>query len=164
MGFTSFRVLAAPLAILAMAGTAAPVLAQDAATAERLRKVEGEVRALQRKVFPGGDGRFFEPQITPAQPTGSATNVPSTTAVTDILARLDALESQIARLTSQTEENTNSIAQLRTRLAALEVTTGAAATLPVDWQFVNDPLRKQNTCHCATPCKAVSAPGSVPCS
>lgn len=128
MGFTSFRVLAAPLAILAMAGTAAPVLAQDAATAERLRKVEGEVRALQRKVFPGGDGRFFEPQITPAQPTGSATNVPSTTAVTDILARLDALESQIARLTSQTEENTNSIAQLRTRLAALEVTTGAAAT------------------------------------
>ena len=42
--------------------------------------------------------------------------------------RLDALESQIARLTSQTEENTNSIAQLRTRLAALEVTTGAAAT------------------------------------
>ena len=128
MGFTSFRVLAAPLAILAMAGTTAPVLAQDAATAERLRKVEGEVRALQRKVFPGGDGRFFEPQITPAQPTGSATNVPSTTAVTDILARLDALESQIARLTSQTEENTNSIAQLRTRLAALEVTTGAAAT------------------------------------
>lgn len=128
MGFTSFRVLAAPLAFLAMAGTAAPVLAQDAATAERLRKVEGEVRALQRKVFPGGDGRFFEPQITPAQPTGSATNVPSTTAVTDILARLDALESQIARLTSQTEENTNSIAQLRTRLAALEVTTRAAAT------------------------------------
>lgn len=128
MGFTSFRVLAAPLAFLAMAGTAAPVLAQDAATAERLRKVEGEVRALQRKVFPGGDGRFFEPQITPAQPTGSATNVPSTTAVTDILARLDALESQIARLTSQTEENTNSIAQFRTRLAALEVTTRAAAT------------------------------------
>ena len=128
MGFTSFRVLAAPLAFLAMAGTAVPVLAQDAATAERLRKVEGEVRALQRKVFPGGDGRFFEPQITPAQPTGSATNVPSTTAVTDILARLDALESQIARLTSQTEENTNSIAQLRTRLAALEVTTGAAVT------------------------------------
>src|SRR3990167_6809917 len=128
MGFTSFRVLAAPLAFLAMAGPAAPGLAPDAATAERLRKVEGEVHALQRKVFPGGDGPFFEPQITPAQPTGSATNVPSTTAVTDILARLDALESQIARLTSQTEENTNSIAQLRTRLAALEVTTGAAAT------------------------------------
>ena len=64
MGFTSFRVLAAPLAFLAMAGTTAPVLAQDAATAERLRKVEGEVRALQRKVFPGGDGKFFEPQIS----------------------------------------------------------------------------------------------------
>jgi TolA-binding protein len=128
MGFTSFRILAAPLALLAMAGAAAPLQAQDAATAERLRKVEAEVRALQRKVFPGGDGRFFEPQITPAQPTGPATGAPSTTAVTDILARLDAMESQIARLTSQTEENSNAIAQLGTRLGALEVTSGAAAS------------------------------------
>ena len=128
MGFTSFRILAAPLALLSMAGAAAPLQAQDAATAERLRKVEAEVRALQRKVFPGGDGRFFEPQITPAQPTGPTTGAPSTTAVTDILARLDAMESQIARLTSQTEENSNAIAQLGTRLGALEVTSGAAAS------------------------------------
>jgi len=44
-----------------------------------------------------------------------------------MLARLDALESQIARLTSQTEENTNAIAQLGTRIGALEVTSTAAA-------------------------------------
>lgn len=128
MGFTSFRALAAPLALLALAGAAAPAQAQDSGTSERLRKVEAEVRALQRKVFPGGDGKFFEPQISAAQPTGGATNAPSTTAVTDILARLDAMESQIARLTSQTEENTNAIAQLGTRLGALEVTSGAAAS------------------------------------
>jgi TolA-binding protein len=127
MGFTSFRALAAPLALLAFAGAGVPLQAQDAATAERLKKVEAEVRALQRKVFPGGDGRYFEPQISAAQPTGGSTGAPSTTAVTDILARLDAMESQIARLTAQTEENTNAIRLVSTRLAALEVTSGAAA-------------------------------------
>ena len=129
MGMMTFRALAAPLALLAMAATAAPATAQDAATAERLKKVEAEVRALQRKVFPGGDGRYFEPQITATQPTGAAApSAPTTTAVTDILARLDAMESQISRLTAQTEENTNAIRQLGTRLGALEVTSGAAAT------------------------------------
>lgn len=119
----------AAFASLALAGLAVPaaVAAQDAATEARLKKAEAEIRALQRKVFPGSDGRYFEPQINTAQPTGSA-NAPSTTAVTDILARLDAMEAQIARLTSQTEENTNAIAQLGTRLGALEVTSGAAAS------------------------------------
>ncbi|MCT2559486.1 hypothetical protein N0B51_10900 [Tsuneonella sp. YG55] len=130
MGNTTLRALAAPLALLAMAGgAAAPAFAQDANTEARLKKAEAEIRALQRKVFPGGDGKYFEPQISPAQPTGTtATGAPSTTAVTDILARLDAMESQIARLTSQTEENTNAIRQMGTRLAALEVTAGAAAS------------------------------------
>lgn len=127
MGTIFTRALAAPFALIALTATAVPATAQDAATAARLNKAEAEIRALQRKVFPGGDGRFFEPQISAAQPTGSVTTTPSTTAVTDILARLDAMEAQIARLTSQTEENTNAIAKLNTRLGALEVTTGAAA-------------------------------------
>lgn len=120
----------AVVASLALAGAAVPAaaLAQDAATEARLKKAEAEIRALQRKVFPGGDGKYFEPQISTAQPTAStAAGAPSTTAVTDILARLDAMESQIARLTAQTEENTNAIRQMGTRLGALEVTAGAAA-------------------------------------
>lgn len=121
------RALAAPLALAAAFGGAAPAPAQDAATEARLKKAEAEIRALQRRVFPGGDGKYFEPQISPAQPTGSTAAAPSTTAVTDILARLDALEAQIARLTAQGEENANAIGQLGTRLAALEVTSTAAA-------------------------------------
>jgi TolA-binding protein len=128
MGITVNRAIAAPLAILAMAAAAWPAAAQDASTEARLRKAETEIRALQRKVFPGSDGKYFEPEVTAAQPAGSTAVRPSTTAVTDILARLDAMESQIARLTAQTEENTNAIAQLGTRLGALEVTSGAAAT------------------------------------
>jgi TolA-binding protein len=121
------RMLAAPLVFAALAAAGTAAYGQDATTDARIKKVEAEVRALQRKVFPGGDGKFFEPQISSSQPTGTTTAAPSTTAVTDILARLDAMETQIARLTSQTEENTNAIQQLGTRLGALEVTSGAAA-------------------------------------
>ena len=51
------RSTTAVFAALAFAGTAlsAPALGQDDA-ATRIKKLEGEVRALQRKVFPGGDG------------------------------------------------------------------------------------------------------------
>jgi TolA-binding protein len=126
MGIKLNRALAAPLAIVALGVAAMPASAQDASTEARLKKAETEIRALQRKVFPGSDGKYFEPEVTAAQPAATAAR-PSTTAVTDMLARLDALESQIARLTSQTEENTNAIAQLGTRIGALEVTSTAAA-------------------------------------
>jgi TolA-binding protein len=114
------------LALAMLATAAPPALAQDGSDA-RIRKLEAEVRALQRKVFPGADGRYFEPEISGPQTSNGAVSTPSTTAVTDILARLDALESQLARLTAQTEENANAIQQLGTRLGALEVTSGAAA-------------------------------------
>ncbi len=80
---------------------------------------------MQRKVFPGGDGRYFEPQIDSSAPVTTSSSSPaSTTAVTDILARLDALESSLQRLTGQVEVNSNAVRDLETRLAALE--SGAA--------------------------------------
>ena len=99
----------------------APSIAQSSNDEVRLRKLEAEVRALQRKVFPGGDGRFFEPEIT-GQPTTPRTTVttPSTTAVTDILARMDALESQVQMLTAQSEENANTMRALENRVKLLE--------------------------------------------
>ncbi len=104
-----------------------PASAQDANAEARLRKVEAEVRALQRSVFPGGDGRYFEPQITPGDTSVPArSNAPSTTAVTDILARLDALELQLQSLTARAEESTNSMAMLDSRIAALEARGGSA--------------------------------------
>lgn len=108
---------------LVLVVTAAPAAAQTSNDEARLRKLESEVRALQRKVFPGGDPRFFEPEIS-AQAQPATANAPSTTAVTDILMRLDALEAQIAALTAQTEQNSNGLVQLTTRVVALE--NGAA--------------------------------------
>lgn len=124
------RAILGALAIVSVGATSAPALAQDGNAEARLRKIEAEVRALQRSVFPGSNGRFFEPEISGAQPAQPTVAPPSTTAVTDILARLDALESQIQSLTSQTERNTNSLSELETRLAALEVTRTAPAPTP----------------------------------
>jgi TolA-binding protein len=130
--------LAGALALgAAVAAAPVPALAQDSGAEARLRKIEAEVRALQRKVFPGGDARFFEPQIgpeaaQPAAPTAPATSggPASTTAVTDILVRLDALEGQLQRLTARSEEQANALAQMELRLTALETATNVPITPP----------------------------------
>lgn len=102
---------------------AAPVIAQSTATdpnAEaRVRKLEAEVRALQRQVFPGGDGKFFAPLAQPGQPTAAAAGTPASTPVADLLVRVDAIEAQLARLTAQQEENGNKLTQLEAKVAAL---------------------------------------------
>jgi TolA-binding protein len=110
-----FRAMMLGMTTLAAVGASHPAAAQDSEA--RLRKVEAEVNALQRKVFPGGDGRFF-----PAESGGaaSASAPPATTAVTDILSRLEAVEGQLARLTGQVEQNTNTLALLTGRVTALE--------------------------------------------
>jgi TolA-binding protein len=128
MSFTVSQASRKAIAALALAGCfalAAPAAAQSEDA--RLRKIEAEVRALQRAVFPNGDGRFFTPEVvTPnAQPNQRPAGTPSETAVTDILARLDALESQLSRLTARSEENANAIAQLEERLAGLEARPAA---------------------------------------
>lgn len=96
-----------------------PVAAQSD---DRLRRIESQINALQRAVFPGGDDRFFEPEITPqtGATTQPATPQVTTSALTDVLARLDAIEGQLARLTAATEVNENALASVEMRLAELE--------------------------------------------
>jgi TolA-binding protein len=97
---------------LAIAGpVAVPAAAQDTIAEKRIRKMEAEIRALQRKVFPG-DSKMFTPEIAQGQEAAAAAGQPATSAVTDLLRRMDALEAQVARLTGQVEQNTNRIAQL----------------------------------------------------
>jgi len=119
------------LLVVALLGSAAPVLAQTApADGEaRLRKIEAEVRALQRQVFPGSDGKFFTPEVSrPATPT-PVPGAPASPPVSDLLARMDAVESQLTRLTAQNEETANRVAQLEAKMAALSAPpTAAAAT------------------------------------
>lgn len=111
---------------LALGLGAVPAHAQSDADV-RLKKVEAEVRALQRKVFPDGAGKTFEPEITPASPNAQPIGAPSTTAVTDILARLDALEGQLRQLTAANEEHANSLRLLQDRVKLLEAASAPPA-------------------------------------
>lgn len=114
--------LAMPLPI----GTSSIAHAQAApeSTNSRLRRIEAELRAIQRKVFPDGAGKTFGPEIVP--PTSATpTTPPATSAVSDLLTRMDTVEAQLQRLTAASEENQNHLTKLETRLAVLE---GASAS------------------------------------
>jgi TolA-binding protein len=117
--------------LLAGIGTAmVPVSAAAQSDDARLRRIESELRALQRAVFPGGDGRFFNPEVDTAQPQQQPqVGTPSNTALSDVLARLDALEAQLARITARGEENANQLAQMQAKLD--EAIAAAAAPPPV---------------------------------
>jgi TolA-binding protein len=111
----------------------AAVSAQDTNVDGRVTKLEKEMRAVQRKVFPDGAGKFFEPDIQadPAKPATSGT--PSSSAVTDLIARVDALETQLATLTGQVEQQGARMTSMDGRLKELEAqmkSASAAATLP----------------------------------
>lgn len=161
LGLRFARVL---LAAAAIAAVPAPGFAQDTADETRLRKIEAEVRALQRKVFPGGDGKMFEPQIAAGSPQGAAIQPtmgvipPATTPVTDILVRLDALEAQLQALTARSEEQANTLAQLELRLAALEGGTAPIAAAPVGTPAA---ARRAATTTTPPPAMKPSAPAAV---
>jgi len=112
----------------ALAIPAIPALAQDNAAEMRIRRMEAEVRALQRQVFPGADGKVFAPQLTQGTAAASGAASPATTPVTDMLGRMDALEAQVARLTSQSEENANKLRLLEAKVTALSPAATSATT------------------------------------
>ena len=106
-----------------------PIFAQDANIDGRVGKLEKEMRAVQRQVFPNGAGKFVEPEI-PSQ-TAPAPTTSSTSATADLTARVDALEAQLATLTGQVELQGNGMRGLEGRLKAIE-TQMAAQTAPTE--------------------------------
>ena len=111
------------LAIIALllAGTAAPALAQsDTQLPGRVDRLEKEMHAVQRKVFPGGNPEFFEPQITPAAPPPVDTGSPASSALSDLNGRVGALEQQVQQLTNQAELNDHRLTVLEQQFAKLK--------------------------------------------
>ncbi|MEO9636070.1 MAG: hypothetical protein ABJF89_12740 [Parasphingorhabdus sp.] len=104
-----------------------PAAAQNANVDKRVDRLEQEMRAVQRKVFPGGSTRFFEPEIADKSGPTSVTKNNTTSAVSDLIARVDALETSLASLTGQVEENGFRLKKLEDRLAATEATTADPA-------------------------------------
>ena len=95
---------------------AMPAAAQDNNIGKRVERLEKEMRAVQRSVFPGGSPTFFEGEIAPDNTPGerSRANAP----VIDLTARVDALEAQLQTLTGQTEQNAFQLRELEKAFTA----------------------------------------------
>lgn len=104
-----------------------PVSAQTANVDQRVDRLEQEMRAVQRKVFPGGSTRYFEPEITAQSGPASPATAITTSAVTDLIARVDALEASLANLTGQVEENGFRLKKIEDKLAAAETLAASPA-------------------------------------
>lgn len=113
---TKHHITLAGAAAIAIAVAAPVALAQDATVAKRVDKLEKEMRAVQRQVFPGGAPAFFEGEIAPDATPGQV--VKSNSPVADLTARVDALESQLRALTGQTEQNAFQLRELEKQFAA----------------------------------------------
>ena len=129
---------------LSLAAAPMPLLAQDRSQAldKRVERVEKELKAVQRKVFPGGDPAFFEPEIT-APKTVTTAGQPAGTPLNELSTRIDGLEQELTRLTAQIEQDEHRLSVLSeqaakdradfdARLKALEPTTPTLPTTMPD--------------------------------
>ncbi|URW75023.1 hypothetical protein M9980_10680 [Sphingomonas donggukensis] len=121
--------------------SAAPATAQIAVEG-RVDRLEREMRAVQRKVFPGGAGGIVEPEITAARTPIDSPGTPAGSAVADLTARVSALESSVRSVTGEVEQANFRVRQLEESFAAYKRATDArfkaiedgaasAATAPV---------------------------------
>lgn len=116
------------LALMVAGSAATPAAAQIEG---RVGKLEAEMRAVQRKVFPGGAGAMVEPQIAPPTAPVDAAGVPATSALTDITARVTSLEQQMASMTGQIEQTQYKLRQLEQQFEDYRKATDAKLTQPV---------------------------------
>jgi len=103
---------------------AAPAYAAERGPVEqRVYKLEKEMKAVQRKVFPGGAP--VQPDLE-AQAVAPAA-VPASTPMTDLLSRVTALESQLATMTGQIEKNSYRLSQVEKYMEKVKAQEAAAA-------------------------------------
>ena len=107
---------------LLSAVAAAPLAAQDGAVELRVGKLEKEMKAVQRKVFPTGVP--VQPEIGPLDP-GDAGAAPASTPLNDLSSRVDSLEAQLKLLTGQVETNGNRLKKLEEAFKAYQGATDA---------------------------------------
>jgi TolA-binding protein len=145
--------------VLVLAAPVVPVAAQDNPAEARLRAMESQVRALQRKVFPGGDGKFFAAEVAPAQTAPGTTATAASTPVSDLQSRLDSVEAQLKRLTALAEENSNKLAQLEARV---NVISPPPAATPAAVQSAAPATTTSAALPAATPATVAVAPVVAP--
>lgn len=109
---------------------AAPAAAQNAPVEARVDRLEKEMRAVQRKVFPAGAP--IEAEITRPATSSVAPGSPASTPIADLTARVGALESQLASITGQVEETSYKLRQLEEAFTKYKAENDARMAAPVD--------------------------------
>lgn len=116
-----FRIIVAALAL----STAMPSICYaQTALDGRVDRLEREMKAVQRKVFPGGAGQVVPPDAAPA-PSGPPPGSPIAGPVTNLEQRVTTLESNFSTLTNQVELLQNQLRQLTDAFNANKRTTDA---------------------------------------
>lgn len=113
------------LGLILLASVSAPAVAQRDNVEQRVGRLEQEMRAVQRRVFPGGRPQSVEPEIRPEEAAPMPGGEPGGDVVSSLVTRVDALEAQLRSLTGQIEEQDfrtrqleQQVNQLRTDLQA----------------------------------------------
>ncbi len=117
---------------VAMAVIATPLCAQSTPGALDLRvgKLEKEMKAVQRTVFPSGVP--IQPDLSAPAAPAAAAGAPASAPLADLTTRVDTLEKSLSALTGASEQSSyrikqleDALAKVQARLAALD---GTAAT------------------------------------
>ena len=111
------------IGLILLAGMSAPAFAQERQppVERRVERLEQQLRAVQRRVFPNGN---VQPELgdqPPADPAGTGAG----DAMTNLTQRVDALETQLRALTGQVEESGYRTRQLEEQVARLRTDLGA---------------------------------------
>lgn len=107
-------------------GVASSAIAQSSAPGigTRVDRLEKEMRAVQRKVFPGGQA-YLEPEISAPAAQQAPGGVPASAPLADLTARVSSLEQELQRMTGQIEQDRFKLRQLEDQLTKLQGDTGS---------------------------------------
>ncbi len=160
------------LALLLLSGTALPAFAAEPPLPieGRIGKLEKEMKAVQRKVFPGGAQQYFEPEIKPQVTVPAASGTPSEAPTAELARRVDALEKALAQQTGQIEQiifnqrkTDDAVARIRSEMdARFAAGAPAAATAGATLPYVVPPATKAPAGGAAAAAPAAAAPSGDP--
>jgi TolA-binding protein len=112
------------LVLLASSAMGAVPAAAQSGVEGRVGRLESEMRAVQRKVFPGAAGQYVEPDIKPTDPN-EIPGTPASSPVADLATRVNALESQLSNVTGSIETTQHRMQVLEDAFNAYKRTTDA---------------------------------------
>lgn len=148
--------------LLAVAAAAIPGAALAQSSVEtRVGRLESEMRAVQRKIFPGGSGGYIEPEIRAPEAQQEMAGAPATGAMDDLTQRVTSVENQMRTLTGQIEQNQYRLRQLEDAFAAyrreVDAKLAAGASTPAAAQ-ADEPAAEAPPPRATRPAAATAAP------